>query len=168
MLEFRAAGQLQQRPARRKANGSSALVALLRPGIGSTIGKSASFPGFTQICSRWDTAFEDKHNDYVVGQAWGVHRADRYLLRTYRRRVNLQATIDAMREMHAWAHRKWPPAPIQILIENAASGPERSSSSNANSPGIASRDSRKVESRARRGRRARDRVTQLLPCPRRR
>src|SRR5262249_13986445 len=82
-------------------------------------------PHFSHIVASWDTAFKDKTtSDYVVGQVWGIDRADRYLLYGYRQRANLQATKDAMRAAHAWVERRWPRTAHTILIEKSANGTE--------------------------------------------
>ena len=82
-------------------------------------------PRFSRIVASWDTAFKDKTtSDYVVGQVWGIHGADRYLLYSYRQRANLQATKDAMRAAHAWVERRWPRVAHTILIEKSANGAE--------------------------------------------
>jgi predicted phage terminase large subunit-like protein len=64
-------------------------------------------PRFTQILSSWDTAFEGKTtSDYVVGQVWGIHGPDRYLLQSYRGHANLQATMQEMRKADAWGRER--------------------------------------------------------------
>ena len=125
MMSFRAAGQLQQRPAAQEGERIKRAWWRFYDERWLDDGRERDLPRFSHIVLSWDTSLKDrKRNDYVAGQAWGIHRADRYLLRTFHRRVNLQGTIDGMREMHAWAHRKWPHAAIRILIETAASGPD--------------------------------------------
>src|ERR1700693_2759007 len=113
MMSFRAAGQLQQRPAAqegeriKRAWGRFYGERWLSDGRGPDAGRNPDLPRFTQIVLSWDTSLKDrKRNDYVSGQAWGIYRADRYMLRTFHRRVNLQGKIDGMREMNAWARRK--------------------------------------------------------------
>src|SRR5205814_4843120 len=82
-------------------------------------------PRFSRIVASWDTAFKDKtSSDYVVGQVWGIDRADRYLLYSYRERTNLQGTKDAMRAAHAWVERRWLRTAHNILIEKSANGTE--------------------------------------------
>jgi predicted phage terminase large subunit-like protein len=122
---FRAAGQLQQRPA--AAEGE-----LLKRGWWQYYDPSYTHPDkitmlpkFTLIVASWDTAFENKTtSDYVVGQLWGVSGPDRYLLYSYRRHANLQGTIEAMRHVHRWGEERWPQAAHAILIEKAANGAE--------------------------------------------
>jgi predicted phage terminase large subunit-like protein len=125
MGSFRAAGQLQQRPA--AAEGGLLKRAWWRfyPPEHLHDDKLVLLPRFDQIVSSWDTAFEDKtSSDYVVGQVWGIHRADHYLLRSYRRHANLNATKQAMRDAYEWGREHWPRAAHTILIEKSANGAE--------------------------------------------
>jgi predicted phage terminase large subunit-like protein len=125
MGSYRAAGQLQQRPA--AAEGELLKRAWWRfyPPEYLQQEKIGALPPFIQLVSSWDTAFEDKtSSDYVVGQIWGLHRADRYLLWSYRQHANLNATKQAMRRAHAWATERWPRAAHTILIEKSANGAE--------------------------------------------
>jgi predicted phage terminase large subunit-like protein len=122
---FRAAGQLQQRPAAVEGE-------LLKRGWWHYFDPSythpdkiAMLPAFTHIVASWDTAFEDKTtSDFVVGQVWGVAGADRYLLYSFRRHANLRATIQAMRDAHRWAEQRWPRAAHTTLVEKSANGAE--------------------------------------------
>jgi len=125
MGSYRAAGQLQQRPAALEGE-------LLKrrwwkfydPNLLND-GQIGQLPRFRWIVQSWDTAFKDTtSSDYVVGQVWGLQGADRYLLRSFRQRANLQATKDAMREFHAWVERRWKGRPHTLLIEKSANGPE--------------------------------------------
>jgi predicted phage terminase large subunit-like protein len=125
MGSFRAAGQLQQRPAApegellKRAWWQFFSPAYLHPD------KVAMLPKFSQIISSWDTAFENKTtSDYVVGQVWGIASADRYLLYSYRRHANLHATKEAMRAAHRWVEERWPAAAHSIVIEKAANAAE--------------------------------------------
>jgi predicted phage terminase large subunit-like protein len=125
MTSFRAAGQLQQRPAAQEGE-------MLKRGWWRFYdpdllddGNEHLLPRFTHVVMSWDTSLKDRaKNDYVAGQAWGVYQADRYLLRLFHSRVNFQGTKTAIREMREWALRKWPGASHRVLIENAASGPD--------------------------------------------
>ena len=125
MGSFRAAGQLQQRPAALEGE-------LLKRGWWRfynpeylNLDKIGMLPRFTRIASSWDTAFEGKTtSDYVVGQVWGLTGPDRYLLYSYRRHANLHATKQAMRDAHAWVEQRWPRAAHTILIEKSANGAE--------------------------------------------
>ena len=67
----------------------------------------------------WDTAFKGTENaDYVVGQVHEAHRADRYLLDQVRDRMDLPATLLAVRRLSA----HWPNANLK-LVEDKANGP---------------------------------------------
>jgi hypothetical protein len=84
MGSFRAAGQLQQRPAALEG-------AILKRGWWRFYNPDHlsepeihHLPRFSRIVASWDTAFKDKTtSDYVVGQVWGIDGADRYLLYSY-------------------------------------------------------------------------------------
>ena len=137
MGSFRAAGQLQQRPSAPEGE-------LLKRGWWRffspdflDVEKVAMLPRFTQIVSSWDTAFEDKTtSDYVVGQVWGIHGPDRYLLYSYRRHANLQATKQAMRDADAWVQQRWPGVGHSILIEKSANGAEIIAALKRELPGV--------------------------------
>jgi predicted phage terminase large subunit-like protein len=125
MGSFRAAGQLQQRPA--AAEGELLKRAWWRfyPPEHLHDDKSEMLPRFERIVSSWDTAFEDKtSSDYVVGQVWGICGADHYLLRSYRRHANLSTTTQAMRDAYNWGKKRWSSAAHTILIEKSANGAE--------------------------------------------
>lgn len=67
----------------------------------------------------WDMTFKDlKHNDFVCGQVWGKKGADRFLLDQVRDRLDIVATVKAVRGLTA----NWPGA-VAKLIENKANGP---------------------------------------------
>jgi hypothetical protein len=71
---YRAAGQLQQRPA--PAEG-----AILRRAWWRYFDPAGDLPHFDQLIQSWDMAFSaTAGSDYVVGQVWGRFGADRYLL----------------------------------------------------------------------------------------
>jgi predicted phage terminase large subunit-like protein len=54
--------------------------------------------GFDRLITSWDCAFKDTDSsDWVVGQEWGVHGADRYLLRQVRGRWSFTETLRQMR-----------------------------------------------------------------------
>ena len=137
MGSFRAAGQLQQRPA-------AAEGALLKrhwwqfyPPENVAPDRVGLLPSFQQIVASWDTAFEDKtSSDYVVGQVWGIRGPDRYLLYGYRRHANLNATKDAMRDAHDWVEERWPRAAHVILIEKSANGAEIIAALKRELPGV--------------------------------
>ncbi len=66
----------------------------------------------------WDCAFKDtKASDYVVGNVWGRMGSQRYLLREHRQRMDLPATLAAVREMT----REFPDTHLK-LVEDKANG----------------------------------------------
>jgi len=137
MGSFRAAGQLQQRP-------SAAEGELLKrswwqffPPEYLNPDKVGMLPPFQRIIASWDTAFEGTtSSDYVVGQVWGIRGTDHYLLYSYRRHANLNATKDAMRAAYAWAKERWPRAAHTVLIEKSANGAEIVAALKRELPGV--------------------------------
>lgn len=125
MGSFRAAGQLQQRPAAAEGELLKRSWWQFFPPEHLNEDQIGGLPRFTYIVSSWDTAFEDKtSSDYVVGQTWGLRGPDRYLLRSYRQHANLHATLQAMRNANTWAKERWPRAAHAILVEKSANGAE--------------------------------------------
>jgi predicted phage terminase large subunit-like protein len=125
MGSFRVAGQLQQRPAAQEGELlKRAWWRFYEPNLLND-DQLDRLPRFQQIIASWDTAFKDTTtSDYVVGQVWGIHGADRYLLYSYRQKASLQQTKDAMRAAHTWVEQRWPRIPHRILIEKSANGVE--------------------------------------------
>jgi predicted phage terminase large subunit-like protein len=73
----------------------------------------------------WDTAVKAKtSNDRWAGQAWVKQGADVWLMRSVCDRLTYPEGRDAVRALYAWAREKFPTAPIYVLIENTASGPD--------------------------------------------
>jgi predicted phage terminase large subunit-like protein len=85
---------------------------------------TAQLPRFTSIIQSWDVTFGDTPgSDYVVGQAWGLVGADRYLLHQIRRQLSFTDTIHAIGELTRWITQHYPIHCVhQILIEKAANG----------------------------------------------
>lgn len=74
---------------------------------------------FEEVIQSWDCAFKDNDDsDYVVGQVWGKIGADKYLLDQVRARMDLPATIQAVKTLTG----KWKIARAK-LIEDKANGP---------------------------------------------
>lgn len=74
---------------------------------------------FDEFLQSWDCAFKDNEDsDYVVGQLWGKKGADKYLIDQVRGKMDLPATIRAVRSFSA----KHPYA-VRKLIEDKANGP---------------------------------------------
>lgn len=74
---------------------------------------------FDRLIQSWDMSFKDtSSSSYVVGAVWGKIGADIFLLDLVRKRMSLDATVEAVREMK----RKWPESQ-EIIIEAKANGP---------------------------------------------
>lgn len=122
---FRAAGQLQQRPAAREGAILKRQHWRFYPPAWLEDGQRHHLPPFHGLLQSWDTAFKDKTvNDYVAGGLFGLVGADLYLLATRVDRLSLSQTKRAVREMTAWAEKCWPGVSMRILIERSANGPE--------------------------------------------
>ena len=107
---YGAAGQLQQRPA--PAEGGRLKRAWWRYWLEPPA-------RFDEQLQSWDMAFKaGDGSDYVVGQVWGRRGADCYLLDQVRDRMDLPATLQAVRALSV----KWPGA-VTKLVEDSANGP---------------------------------------------
>lgn len=134
---YRAAGQLQQRPA--PAEGGifktawwqyydytlltklDQLVDQEIPNAGYAVG----LPHFTALVQSWDTPLKEKTtSDFAVGQLWGFFGPDRYLLRQIRGRMGLTEIAAQAHGLQDWATTRWPTLTPRVLVENAANGPE--------------------------------------------
>lgn len=80
---------------------------------------------FHELIQSWDMTFKDTDgSDFVVGQLWGRDLADLYLIRQTRKRMAFTETVEAVREMTAWAAERYPGKMGHAkLIEDAANGP---------------------------------------------
>ncbi len=77
--------------------------------------------GFDRVIASWDMAFKDtKGSDYVVGQLWGFHGADCYLLAQVRARLDFPATLHAFEALHGFAPHG--PMAVAKLVEDKANG----------------------------------------------
>jgi predicted phage terminase large subunit-like protein len=75
--------------------------------------------GFDRVIQSWDMAFKDtKGSDFVVGQVWGFHGADCYLLAQVRGRFEFSVTLHVFRALTAFE-----PRAIAKLVEDKANGP---------------------------------------------
>lgn len=73
---------------------------------------------FDEMLQSWDCTFKDSDgSDFVVGQVWGRVGADKYLIDQVRDRMDINATMNAIKNMTA----KWPKARLK-LIEDKANG----------------------------------------------
>lgn len=74
---------------------------------------------FEKLAQSWDMSFKDSSDaSYVVGQVWGKHEANKYLLDQLRNRMDFPATLSAVRALS----KKWPEA-ITKWVEDKANGP---------------------------------------------
>jgi predicted phage terminase large subunit-like protein len=123
LTSFRAAGQLQQRPAARE--GELLLRAWWRFYDPRFRGLPDKLPKFSRILISGDYPSKDKEsNDLTAIQCWGVAGGDRYLLDLEKGHYNYLKALRRTEDMANWARRLWPRATQQILIENAGFGPE--------------------------------------------
>ncbi len=77
--------------------------------------------GFDRVIASWDMAFKDKaSSDFVVGQLWGFHGADCYLLAQVRARLDFPATLHAFAALHSFAPHG--PMAVAKLVEDKANG----------------------------------------------
>ncbi len=120
---FRAAGQLQQRPAAREGAILKRTYWQFFPPAWLEDGERHRLPRFHGLAQSWDTAFKDKSvNDYVVGGLWGLSGPNVHLLAVRKERMSLSKTKQAIKDMSAWADREWPRLPMHVLIEQSANG----------------------------------------------
>lgn len=74
--------------------------------------------GMDRFVQSWDMAFKaTSSSDYVVGQLWGFHGADCYLLAQIRGRLDFTATLHAVRALTAFE-----PRATAKLVEDKANG----------------------------------------------
>jgi predicted phage terminase large subunit-like protein len=134
---YRAAGQLQQRPA--PAEGGVLKTKWWRYYTPEWLaGEDWDGPIFQRIWQSWDTSLKEKtSSDYAVGGLWGQDQANIYLLRVVRGRWGLTETITQVQQLTEWAGVRWPQLKAhQIRIENAANGPEVIAALKNRIPGI--------------------------------
>lgn len=122
---FRAAGQLQQRPAAREGEILKRADWQWFPREWLTDDGLRHLPRFDRMVQSWDTTFKDKtSSDYVAGQVWGVRGPDRFLLRSWHDRMSLALTKATMLEAHGWVEERWPHVAHTVLVEASANGPD--------------------------------------------
>lgn len=74
---------------------------------------------FDKVITSWDCTFKDTDGtDFVVGQVWGKHGPNSYLLDQVRARMSFTDTLKAVTTLR----KKWP-MNREILIEDKANGP---------------------------------------------
>jgi predicted phage terminase large subunit-like protein len=125
------AGQYQQRPA--PAEGG-----ILKRPWWRYYDPDAPLPHFEEIIQSWDMAFTDTDgSDYVVGQAWGRFKGEKYLLRQVRARMEFTDTVHAVRELTAWVEEHFPKHRSHTkLVEDKANGPAVISTLGREIPGL--------------------------------
>lgn len=124
---YRAAGQLQQRPA--PAEGGILKRHWWRyyapPGQPDGSEDWSDLPLFTHLLQYWDTALKEKTtSDFTVGTLWGISGANRFLLREARGQWNLPETKLQLELLYEWGRARWPVLGQAIYVGNSANGPE--------------------------------------------
>lgn len=125
LRSFRAAGQLQQRPAAREGDLlKRAWWRFYDPRI-REFEQWDRLPKFGMTVVSVDTPLKDKESsDNVAIQCYGVRGADRYLLDLRLGKMNYSGAKRQIKEMSLWARKTWPRMPHYVLIENAGYGVE--------------------------------------------
>lgn len=124
------AGQMLQRPAPR-AGGMFKTGWFRRydPRIEETL-----HLGWDRVVQSWDMRFSDSQkasSSFVVGQTWGFHGADSYLLAQVRGRFSFVESLAAVRAM-----TEYRPEAVAKLVEDKANGPAVISSLRRSIPGL--------------------------------
>lgn len=138
---YRAAGQLQQRPAPLEGGILKRHWWRYYPPAEQPDGTEewGWLPPFDRLIQGWDTALKEKTtSDFTVGALWGIHRGNRYLLRVARGQWSLPETKTQLRLLTGWARDRWPHVGMVIYVGNAANGPEVVSQLRDEIPGIVS------------------------------
>ena len=79
---------------------------------------------FDQILQSWDLAFKGSEtSDWVVGQLWGKHGADLYLLDQLRGHWSFTESVEMVRTLTDRCAQRFPRTAPRILIEDKANGP---------------------------------------------
>lgn len=122
-LSFRAAGQLQQRPAARE--GQRLLRHWWRFYEPNLFELEKKRPRCTMVVQSIDCPLKDKEtNDRISIQAWGIHGADRYLIDIRTDHMDYGRAKRAIIEQARYVRKMYPNARHKILIENGGYGPE--------------------------------------------
>jgi predicted phage terminase large subunit-like protein len=78
---------------------------------------------FDRVLTSWDMAFKKTDDsDYVVGQLWGVHGSNRYLLRQVRKRMSFTETLHEVKQFIATCVEWVPDGVHEHLVEDKANG----------------------------------------------
>lgn len=135
LKQFRAAGQMQQRPASKEGE-------LLKRNWWRFYDpkwrdETKLYPRFQMVVISVDTPLKDKQsNDFVAIQAWGVTGADRYLLDLRKGKMNYGQAKRAIKEMSQHMRRTFSYCAHYVLIENAGYGPELITELKREIPGV--------------------------------
>lgn len=126
MLTHRAAGQLQQRPAAREGEMMKRhWWRFYDPKLFRDEKLKDRRPKFRTVVQSVDTPLKDKEsNDLVAIQAWGVIKADRYLLDLKKGHMNYSQAKRAIIEQSRYVRKLFPTSAHYCLIENAGYGVE--------------------------------------------
>jgi len=92
-----------------------------------------TLPPFDRVIHSWDMRFSDSQTEassYVVGQVWGAHGANRFLLGQIRKRLSFTESLAAVRAL-----QQWKPASAK-LVEDKANGPAVINTLKAEIPGM--------------------------------
>lgn len=90
-------------------------------------------PTFDRVISSWDMRFSDSQeasSSYVVGQVWGMHGANRFLLAQIRARLSFTETLKAVAALDAFRHAS------AKLVEKKANGAAVVDTLKAKIPGL--------------------------------
>ena len=81
-------------------------------------------PKFDAVVQSWDMTFKGgEASDWVVGQLWGRHGADYYLLDQMRGRWSFTESCAKVEELTERARTRFPHIAPRVLIEDKANGP---------------------------------------------
>lgn len=133
---YRAAGQLQQRPAPLEGG-------ILKRSWWQYYGAVDDLR-LDGVMQSWDTAWKDKQtSDYTVGQVWGWKGANRYLLAQVRERMDEPTVKREIRSLSAWVAETFQGFDIHpVVVESANVGPDIVADLRRSLPGIQARQVR--------------------------
>lgn len=126
-MNFHIAGQLQQRPAAMEGEILKRAWWEFYPDAQdpNDLEQIKHFPRFERIVDSWDLPLKDgETNDNGAGQVWGIYRADRYLLRAVKQKMNALSAKVAIEETYRWVEERWPRIPHTVLVEKGGCGPD--------------------------------------------
>lgn len=126
LSSFRAAGQMQQRPAAREGEILKRhWWRFYNPKLFTDERMVKRRPRFSMVVQSIDTPLKDKEsNDLVAIQAWAVSGADRYLIDLKKGHMNYGQAKRAVIEQARHVRKLFPRVAHHVLIENAGYGVE--------------------------------------------